>query len=772
MRWRSTATRARRAHQGACGVQTRRPRGARRDRHRRARHRHRPTPHVVNYEPPNVPRTTCTASAAPGAPARRARRSPVCVDEEGFLRDIERLIKRQVPREIVPGFEPNPNERPEPIVLGRMVIGEGAAGYDVRRRPRPRGRPSQRQRRRDRWATARHDGPPSRATAPATVVAAAVVVAAVRGGRRAADERRWRGQEGRTPRAPRRYGLVDRELTALLLQTPATAALHPAAPSGPGLCRATSAWSSTPAWTSWRARAACPRRRLHRAGHDEVARSQEVPCRRLRRGRQHTACRGGWCRAYRDRLRARRGRELGHLRHKPRQGQMQVAVVAFRHPLRSLPSRRCWSATALRWASHALGRSLAARLLGPVMASCRRACVRSRRAPWRGRWCAMADAQPGAPARRRGCSRSDRRRADAPQRVVGAALRYDRAHHADPLFGAAGTVTGSRHLRRSGRRTHPARLRAVQGLKALRERNWAPFPVEPASITAVVLSHAHLDHRAAAAGPRQAGLPAGSVRASPATWIPPGGGAADSAPAGGGRPARQPACHCSSRHAPALPLYTVADAEAGARASCPRAREQYPDRIGRPGAVAGGPPARRLRRDARRRRHEAGLLRRRRPRQRSADAAAACRAARRRADRRIDVRRPAAPARGRAGTAAGIIRATVRRGGRGGGAVVRRRPRPGVAVARAAAGCATTARSRCDPPVFLDSPMATQATALYQRHSAAAAHQAARGGVAFATASLPVAKAADSEKLTRALACVIISASGMVDRRARTAHLI
>jgi ATP-dependent RNA helicase RhlE len=52
--------------------------------------------------------------------------SLVCVDEDGFLRDIERLIKRSIPREVIPGFEPNPNERAEPIVLGRMVIGEGA----------------------------------------------------------------------------------------------------------------------------------------------------------------------------------------------------------------------------------------------------------------------------------------------------------------------------------------------------------------------------------------------------------------------------------------------------------------------------------------------------------------------------------------------------------------------------------------------------------------------------------------------------------------------
>ena len=72
-------------------------------------------------------KTTCTASAAPAAPARSGEAiSLVCVDEDGFLRDIEKLIKREIPQEVIAGFEPNPNERAEPIVLGRMVIGEGA----------------------------------------------------------------------------------------------------------------------------------------------------------------------------------------------------------------------------------------------------------------------------------------------------------------------------------------------------------------------------------------------------------------------------------------------------------------------------------------------------------------------------------------------------------------------------------------------------------------------------------------------------------------------
>ena len=36
------------------------------------------------------------------------------MDEEGFLADIEKLIKRSVPREVVPGFEAPPGERAEP----------------------------------------------------------------------------------------------------------------------------------------------------------------------------------------------------------------------------------------------------------------------------------------------------------------------------------------------------------------------------------------------------------------------------------------------------------------------------------------------------------------------------------------------------------------------------------------------------------------------------------------------------------------------------------
>jgi ATP-dependent RNA helicase RhlE len=84
-------------------------------------------PHVVNYELPNVPEDYVHRIGRTGrAGAQGEAVSLVCVDENIFLREIEKLIKREIPKEIVPGFEPPSHEKPEPIVLGRMTIGEGA----------------------------------------------------------------------------------------------------------------------------------------------------------------------------------------------------------------------------------------------------------------------------------------------------------------------------------------------------------------------------------------------------------------------------------------------------------------------------------------------------------------------------------------------------------------------------------------------------------------------------------------------------------------------
>ncbi|MDE2371046.1 MAG: DEAD/DEAH box helicase [Burkholderiales bacterium] len=83
-------------------------------------------PHVVNFEMPNVPEDYVHRIGRTGrAGAQGEAISLVCLDEDIFVRDIERLIKRSIPRETVPGFEPPAGEKAEPIVLGRMTIGVG-----------------------------------------------------------------------------------------------------------------------------------------------------------------------------------------------------------------------------------------------------------------------------------------------------------------------------------------------------------------------------------------------------------------------------------------------------------------------------------------------------------------------------------------------------------------------------------------------------------------------------------------------------------------------
>ena len=83
-------------------------------------------PHVVNFEMPNVPEDYVHRIGRTGrAGATGEAISLVCLDEDIFLRDIERLTQRVIPREVIPGFEPPAGERAEPIVLGRMTIGVG-----------------------------------------------------------------------------------------------------------------------------------------------------------------------------------------------------------------------------------------------------------------------------------------------------------------------------------------------------------------------------------------------------------------------------------------------------------------------------------------------------------------------------------------------------------------------------------------------------------------------------------------------------------------------
>uniref|UniRef100_E1T8T0 ATP-dependent RNA helicase RhlE n=1 Tax=Burkholderia sp. (strain CCGE1003) TaxID=640512 RepID=E1T8T0_BURSG len=88
-------------------------------------------PHVVNFDLPNVPEDYVHRIGRTGrAGATGEAVSLVCVDELQLLKDIEKLIKRPVPQEVIPGFEPDPTAKPEPIL--RRGQGGGGGGRSPR----------------------------------------------------------------------------------------------------------------------------------------------------------------------------------------------------------------------------------------------------------------------------------------------------------------------------------------------------------------------------------------------------------------------------------------------------------------------------------------------------------------------------------------------------------------------------------------------------------------------------------------------------------------
>jgi metallo-beta-lactamase family protein len=62
------------------------------------------------------------------------------------------------------------------------------------------------------------------------------------------------------------------------------------------------------------------------------------------------------------------------------------------------------------------------------------------------------------------------------------------------FLGAAGSVTGSKHLLRVGSLQVLVDCGLFQGIKDLRLRNWDPLPLDPAAIDAIIITHAHIDH--------------------------------------------------------------------------------------------------------------------------------------------------------------------------------------------------------------------------------------------------------------------------------------
>jgi metallo-beta-lactamase family protein len=126
------------------------------------------------------------------------------------------------------------------------------------------------------------------------------------------------------------------------------------------------------------------------------------------------------------------------------------------------------------------------------------------------------------------------------------------------FLGGTGTVTGSKYLVEHEGRRLLVDCGLFQGLKQLRLRNWSALPIPAASIDAVVLTHAHIDHSGFVPRLVELGF-RGRVYATPASvelcrlLLPDAGHLQE-------EEARYANRHGFSKHAPALPLYTVESA--------------------------------------------------------------------------------------------------------------------------------------------------------------------------------------------------------------------
>ena len=326
------------------------------------------------------------------------------------------------------------------------------------------------------------------------------------------------------------------------------------------------------------------------------------------------------------------------------------------------------------------------------------------------------------------------------------------------FLGAADTVTGSRHLVELDGQTLLLDCGLFQGFKTLRERNWAPLPLPAREIDAVILSHAHLDHSGYLPALVKQGFK-GPVHCTQATRDLAEVMLLDSAHLQE-EDARRANRRGFSRHAPALPLYTVSDAKRaiarltplpagktvrlgtvlaeltpvghllGACAVTLRLRDVtlvYSGDLGRSNDLLMPAP--------RQVPHADVLL---------VESTYGNRV------------HPPEDAQAQLGA---VIRATVRRGG----SVLL----PSFAVGRAQALMLVLQRLKAageipqDTPVFLDSPMATTATAVYQKHRRLL-RLSPREANTLCDGVTVVTTPQQSEKVSRARwPSVIISASGM-----------
>lgn len=128
------------------------------------------------------------------------------------------------------------------------------------------------------------------------------------------------------------------------------------------------------------------------------------------------------------------------------------------------------------------------------------------------------------------------------------------------FLGATGTVTGSKYLVETADARVLVDCGLFQGWKSLRDRNWAEPPFDPSTLDAVILTHAHIDHtgylpKLVKLGFRGHAYCTSGTRDLLRILLPDSGHLQEDA-------ARHANAKGYSRHRPALPLYTRQDAEA------------------------------------------------------------------------------------------------------------------------------------------------------------------------------------------------------------------
>ena len=160
------------------------------------------------------------------------------------------------------------------------------------------------------------------------------------------------------------------------------------------------------------------------------------------------------------------------------------------------------------------------------------------------------------------------------------------------FLGATGTVTGSKYLVTCGSKPVLVDCGLFQGCKQLRLKNWAPLPIPPWRIEAVILTHAHIDHSGYLPLLVKNGF-TGKVYCTEATrdlcaiMLPDSGRLQE-------EEAAYANTHSYTKHHPALPLYTQADAEEALRYCVPVAFDRDVDlggglsfRLSRAGHILG-----------------------------------------------------------------------------------------------------------------------------------------------------------------------------------------